>query len=72
MEVSNEMGIALRYIGEGKTYALVPARDMTALEAERYAREYGGVEVLLESGLYEKADTKPARSTAKSDDEKDG
>lgn len=65
------MGIALRYIGEGKAFGQVPQRDLSAQEAERFARDYGGVDELLASGLYEKAETRPARSTAKTDD-KDG
>lgn len=36
------------YTGEGITISGIPARDMTAEEAERY----GGIEFLVNTGLY--------------------
>lgn len=63
------MGSALKYIGEGKAFGQVPMRDLSAHEAEAFAREYGGVGELIASGLYEKAESKTAKPTAKQDDE---
>ncbi len=51
----------LNYIGKGAFLIGVPARDLSADEV----RLYGGEEMLLSTGLYEKANDKPARSGKK-------
>ncbi len=56
----------LRYIGKGAWIPGIPARDLTAEEAENYAKHYEfqgkrGVDGLIASGLYERmTDSKPA------------
>lgn len=53
--------MSYKYIGEGRALGQMPKRDLTDKEAEAYSREYGGIEAMLESGLYEKtAEGKPS------------
>ena len=53
--------MSYKYVGEGRALGQIPKRDLTDKEASDFAREYGGLEALLGSGLYEKtADPKPS------------
>jgi hypothetical protein len=60
----------MRYVGGGSFYIGVPARDLTAEEAERYR------EVLVGSPLYEPAneqtDEQPAGETPAADEANEG
>ncbi len=47
--------MALKYIGDGTALSEVPARDLSDLEVAQF-----NTEELLESGLYQKFESKPS------------
>jgi hypothetical protein len=59
---------AMRYVGGGSFYIGVPARDLTAAEAQQYR------EVIEGSPLYEPAQTdeQPASESTPADDSSEG